>query len=291
LAYVRGYTTWKDFPDTSTPILAAKMQNIEDGIVNATVSGAIVNADINAAAAIAYSKLALTNSIVTGDIVNGTIVDADISASAAIAVSKLTNPADADQVLLGNATYGRKVYRKATLKTVVNTTAATDLLNAEITVGAGVLGATGVLRLSAWGNWIQNTAGNQSSPRIQLVLGGTTLLDTNLLAAVNASNAGTLPWNLAAVIEAQNATNSQFSLLDFDALEVAVASAAATFTTGTGLIRSDAAVGGYHFLKAKGHNTSALDMTTSKTLVLNVILPVASANYGFTLNGALVEII
>lgn len=42
-------------------------------------AGAIVNADINAAAAIAYSKLALTN----------TIVNADINASAAIAFSKL----------------------------------------------------------------------------------------------------------------------------------------------------------------------------------------------------------
>ena len=44
-------------------------------------SGVIVNADINASAAIAYSKLALT----------GSIVNADISASAAIANSKLAN--------------------------------------------------------------------------------------------------------------------------------------------------------------------------------------------------------
>ena len=43
-------------------------------------SGVIVNADINASAAIAYSKLALT----------GSIVNADVSASAAIAYSKLS---------------------------------------------------------------------------------------------------------------------------------------------------------------------------------------------------------
>jgi hypothetical protein len=43
------------------------------------LSGAVVNADINASAAIAYSKLALT----------GSIVNADISGSAAIAYSKL----------------------------------------------------------------------------------------------------------------------------------------------------------------------------------------------------------
>lgn len=80
------------------------------------LSGAIVNADINAAAAIAFSKLAAltsanilvgnssnvaTSVAVTGDvtisntgvtsIATGVIVDADISASAEIAVSKLAN--------------------------------------------------------------------------------------------------------------------------------------------------------------------------------------------------------
>lgn len=59
----------------------------------------ITNADVNASAGIAYSKLALTNSIVSGDITanaitssnisDGTIVNSDISASANIAVSKL----------------------------------------------------------------------------------------------------------------------------------------------------------------------------------------------------------
>lgn len=80
------------------------------------LSGAIVNADINAAAAIAFSKLAAltsanilvgnssnvaTSAAVTGDvtisntgvtsIATGVIVDADISGSAEIAVSKLAN--------------------------------------------------------------------------------------------------------------------------------------------------------------------------------------------------------
>jgi hypothetical protein len=75
------------------------------GLSNAGVAsitaGAIVNADVNASAAIAYSKLALTGSIVNADInasaaiaysklaLTGTIVNADINASAAIAMSKL----------------------------------------------------------------------------------------------------------------------------------------------------------------------------------------------------------
>jgi len=64
-------------------------------------AAAIVNADINAAAAIAYSKLALTGSILNADInasaaiaysklaLTGSILNADINASAAIALSKL----------------------------------------------------------------------------------------------------------------------------------------------------------------------------------------------------------
>lgn len=65
------------------------------------LSNSIVNADINSSAAIAYSKLALSNSIVNADInasaaiaysklsLTNSIVNADISSSAAIAYSKL----------------------------------------------------------------------------------------------------------------------------------------------------------------------------------------------------------
>lgn len=55
--------------------------------------GAIVNADVNASAAIAYSKLNINQSITSADIVNGAIINDDINASAAIALSKLaTDP-------------------------------------------------------------------------------------------------------------------------------------------------------------------------------------------------------
>jgi hypothetical protein len=52
-------------------------------------TGAIVNADVNSAAAIAYSKLNLAGSVTSADIVDGTIVNGDISATAAIAKTKL----------------------------------------------------------------------------------------------------------------------------------------------------------------------------------------------------------
>ena len=69
--------------------------------VTAIGAGVIVNADINASAAIAYSKLNLVGSIVNADVnasaaiaysklnLSGSIVNADVNASAAIAYSKL----------------------------------------------------------------------------------------------------------------------------------------------------------------------------------------------------------
>jgi len=55
----------------------------------APVWGFITNANVDSAAAIAYSKLNLVNSITSGDIANNTIVNADINSGAAIDYSKL----------------------------------------------------------------------------------------------------------------------------------------------------------------------------------------------------------
>lgn len=56
------------------------------------LAGSIINNDVSVSAAIAYSKLNLGSSILSSDIVDGTIVNTDISASAAIAASKLAIP-------------------------------------------------------------------------------------------------------------------------------------------------------------------------------------------------------
>ena len=81
-------------------VTEAKLAN--SAVTSAKIlDGTIVNADINASAAIAYGKLALTTSIVNGDISNsaaiaysklaltGSIVNADVATGAAIAYSKL----------------------------------------------------------------------------------------------------------------------------------------------------------------------------------------------------------
>jgi hypothetical protein len=68
--------------------------NTVSGITSAMITdGTIVNADINASAAIAYSKLALTGTITSSDIANDTIVNADINTAAAIASTKIAGTA------------------------------------------------------------------------------------------------------------------------------------------------------------------------------------------------------
>ena len=68
--------------------------NTVSGITSAMITdGTIVNGDISASAAIAYSKLALTGAIVSADIANDTIVNADINTAAAIAATKISGTA------------------------------------------------------------------------------------------------------------------------------------------------------------------------------------------------------
>jgi hypothetical protein len=68
--------------------------NTVTGITSAMITDAtIVNGDISASAAIAYSKLALTGAIVSADIANDTIVNADINTAAAIAATKISGTA------------------------------------------------------------------------------------------------------------------------------------------------------------------------------------------------------
>ena len=83
--------------------VAADGGNIPANVVTSAniVDGTIVNADISATAAIAYTKLALTGAIVNADIksdaaiaysklnLTGTLVNADVKSDAAIAYSKL----------------------------------------------------------------------------------------------------------------------------------------------------------------------------------------------------------
>lgn len=189
-----------------------------------------------------------------------------------------------------SAPVGPTTYRKATAKAVNTTVAATDLLNAEITIAAGIMGLTGVCRLTAWGDVKNNSGGTAAPPRIQAVLGGTTLLDTGTQGTL-VDAATRYGWKVVVEIQNSGAANAQATWLDFSFNGVMTAAAAGAFTTGEGhalaIISS-----GFASYTARGVNmATALDTATSKTLVLNTINGSASANYETKLIGALVEIV
>ena len=97
----------------------------DTGTVTSTMiaDGTIVNGDINASAAIAYSKLNLSGSITSSDITNGTIVNEDINASAAIALSKLAT----DPLARANHTGTQTASTISDFDTQVRTSKVTDL--------------------------------------------------------------------------------------------------------------------------------------------------------------------
>jgi hypothetical protein len=78
-----------------TKISGTAITAADSGTVTSTMiaNGTIVDADINTSAGIAYGKLSLGGTITSADLVDGTIVNSDINASAGIALSKLaTDP-------------------------------------------------------------------------------------------------------------------------------------------------------------------------------------------------------
>lgn len=226
----------------------------------------------------------------------------NIAAEAGISVSKLGQSAAlTGQALIWNgsswapANPSPGLYRKTTAKQVVNTVAETDLLNGEITIGAGVLGTTGLLRLTAIGDWIQNSGGATDVPRFKLKLGGTTLIDTNVNGgAFISSSAFRNGWRFQALIALLGAANSQW--VDFNGIignAGTSAIAANAFTTGEGRWSAPlfSVTPGSNFVIYEGGNAGAVDTTLAAALALSVTLPAASATLDVTLKHALVEIL
>jgi len=92
---VLGVATATSINGTTIPTSATLVKTSDTGTVTGTMiaNDTIVDADINSAAAIAKTKLALTGAITSTDIANDTIVNADINTAAAISLSKLaTDP-------------------------------------------------------------------------------------------------------------------------------------------------------------------------------------------------------
>lgn len=290
-AYAKRYASGFTDLDGSKPVDAAFLNAVETALLQLigaapTADGQVaqwdnantrfgpallLNKNIDPAAAIAKSKLDFTGA-------NG-IVNADIAGAAAIDSSKIN----------GLPIY----YRKTTSKTVSNSVAETDLLNGEVTIAANAMGTTKTLRLTAFGDWKQNSGAATDVPRFKLKLGATTIWDSNIVGTnVVANSATRIPWRIQAEIMNLGLTNSQwativgFAEIGGTALAI-VAPATGEGQTSTRMYNATSAA----YVDYLGANSSAEDTTAAKTLVLSVILPVASANTDIVLKSALVEII
>jgi hypothetical protein len=185
-------------------------------------------------------------------------------------------------------------YRKKTSKTVNTSVAATDLLNGEITIAAGLMGIDRLLRLTAWGDFLQNAAA--APPRFQVIFGGTTIFDTgtNGTVAANATRSG---WRLVTEILNLGAANSQFSTIAgvLGILGGTTGTAYTAFTTGEGNyagVPIGASATNISKVLIDGVNpATAVDTSAAKLLELKVINGSASATYETKLLGALVEIV
>lgn len=183
--------------------------------------------------------------------------------------------------------WARGFVRKNTAKTVNNTVAATDLLDGEFTIPGGAMGLDRILRISAWGDWKQNSGGTADMPEFQVSFAGTTLLDTGTPGLSLANSTTRFGWRI--IIEMLNlgAANIQWvNICGMLASANTNASNGLAFATGRGSI-----VNLYDLNEFQGGNTGGADTTVDHLMHLNVVNAVSNANYETKLYGALAEII
>ena len=259
--------------------------------------GLLTTSQISATAGILKSQLAALG-----------IVDADVTGP--IAASKIGSgyalsslggyPSDGTKFAAGDGTWKVPTvsnqitsYRKTTSKAVNTTSVATDLLNGEITLAAGIMGTSRQLVGRLWGDYLNNDV-RTTGPRFQLVVGGTTIFDTSAFgdSQVSATRGG---WIFEISCLELGATNSQvwniegFLNLPSDG-QAANTTGGNPFTTGPGIVVATYSTSNGAILTYNGTVTTALDMTTSKTFVFNVLNFVANANYETRLLGASVDV-
>jgi len=268
----------------------------------------LTNASIDPAAAIAKSKLA-NLAIADADVAGGAaisrsklnfgagLVDADIAAAAAIVASKLAGyPTDGNKVLAGDGTWvNRTALKKVTATTISNSVAQTDVLGGLV-IPAGAMSATGMTRIRIWGTSSNATGAAQNAVRFQLYLGGlggTLMWDAQTSGATTMGNGGgAIPWDWDIVLYNANATNSQITYGRMQFHHLTSNLTAWLPSTGAGLtIAALENSGGHAFTHTEIRGVAARDTTVAQTLSLGVILPVASASFVLTCDGALLEVL
>jgi hypothetical protein len=230
-------------------VTAAKLNSLVD---SATISN-IVNAEIDASAAIALSKLA-TGALPTGitvasaNLVDGTIVDADVSASAEIAVSKLADGAARQLLQTDAAGTGVEWTDNADLPGTLDVTGAA-VLDSTLTV-AGAATFNGNVTMGDADNIILNTTTGTKigtavgqkigfwnvTPVVQPAAAGQAAAAARTQDSLTDSTGGTPSTTLAAITApAANATTSLTA--DMTAVKNALASIASQLAK----IRTDVA--------------------------------------------------
>jgi trimeric autotransporter adhesin len=278
--------------------------SISDSGVTAIEAGVIVNADINASAAIALSKLASGTSgqiIVanasgvptwvseTGDISisdtgvtaisSGVIVDADVSTSAAIAHSKLAN-ATAGQVLLGTTTTGVITATAITGDITINGAGVATIAANSVALGTDTTGNY-VNDISAGtGVTVTHTPAEGSSPTIAI--------GQAVGTASNVTFANVTATGLLTVGTSTGGEGGQIELLP-----------SATGTTVSGNVVIDIAGNQLRIFEKTGNNRGAfIDLTACNNsvgtnLLGDVTVSAQTASYTLTLQdkGDLVEML
>ena len=206
--------------------------------------------------------------------------------------SRPSGTPDVSKVLRGDGTWsGAAAYRFAPTF-VQNTTAGIDLLGG-FTIPANALSSTtGHLRLTALGNYQNQTAGAVNAYRFGLGFGGATPIDSNTSpVTVHATSAGIFPWRFTATIMNNNATNSQYIVAELMMTALTANQAGWSPAAGSGVTMADENQGAYTFVKGQYYAAAAKDMTVGQALNLYIVLPVASTNCTITLTGATVEVL
>lgn len=175
------------------------------------------------------------------------------------------------------------LYRKTTSKTVNNTVVETDLLNGEITIAAGVLGTTGMLRLSTHVDGLNNS-GAPATWQLKVKLGATTLFDTGTLT-VNSQGASRFGWRLD--FELLNLGTANSNVARMKLLLPQAALAGVTVAAGTVVAQGT----GEKWTLIEDSFASTVDTSTSKTLVVTVTHGTAAATIETKLYGAVVEVL
>lgn len=174
-------------------------------------------------------------------------------------------------------------YRKTTEKDVVNTTTETDLLNGEITIGAGVMGTDRMARLTILGDYLNNSGGTKTLT-IKLKLGSTLLFDSGASPAISAT-ANRMPLRIVVEIPNLGAANAQWGSIIANLSYTSV-----TTGIGQGFTLPDAA-GNVFVLHGALSAPAALDTATSKLVEVTATHSAAHASLSCRLKHALLEII